>query len=290
MRETFQILTLLVVLVGNTVQPAYTVENVVVTVYRDGVAVVEINLYIEEDRASINLPLIGEPENLIVMDGSGNLLNFSLKNGDLKVYVLGSHQVKISYETQDLTYKSGKFWTVKFENPWKTKILLPQDVYVVGMNVTPEGFTASQQMLEVDMPPGPVEITYILEPSAPAAPTPFYTQYLVWFGVGSLTATIILLITRWQRKPKPIKPEKMLKELEYLRPEDQELLVFLRESGGQAFEAEIRSHFKLPKTTVWRMIKRLEREGLVEVVKIGGQNLVKLKPLAKGETGVSESS
>ncbi|RLI29372.1 MAG: hypothetical protein DRO46_02745 [Candidatus Hecatellales archaeon] len=79
----------------------------------------------------------------------------------------------------------------------------------------------------------------------------------------------------------------MLRGREHLRPDDRELLGFLVESGGQAFEAEIRSHFRLPKTTVWRMIKRLEREGLVEVSKVGGQNLVKIRA---GETGVPEGS
>jgi len=33
----------------------------------------------------------------------------------------------------------------------------------------------------------------------------------------------------------------------------------------------------LPKTSIWRLVKRLERLELVEIVKIGGQNLIKLK-------------
>lgn len=63
----------------------------------------------------------------------------------------------------------------------------------------------------------------------------------------------------------------------YLRPEDKELLDFLVERLGSAFESEVRSKFVLPRTSLWRLVKRLEREELLEVRKIGGQNLIKLR-------------
>jgi hypothetical protein len=63
----------------------------------------------------------------------------------------------------------------------------------------------------------------------------------------------------------------------YLRTEDKQLLDFLCEKQGIAFESEIRNKFVLPRTSLWRLIKRLERQELVEVKKIGGQNLIKLK-------------
>jgi uncharacterized membrane protein len=70
---------------------------------------------------------------------------------------------------------------------------------------------------------------------------------------------------------------KILTEKPHLRPEDQEVLKFLAEKEGAVFESEIRSKFQIPKTTVWRLVKRLEREELVEIRKAGGQNLIKLR-------------
>ena len=70
---------------------------------------------------------------------------------------------------------------------------------------------------------------------------------------------------------------KMKTDKLYLRNEDKDLLDFLYEEGGSAFESEIRNKFVLPRTSLWRLIKRLEREELVEVRKIGGQNLIKLR-------------
>jgi uncharacterized membrane protein len=69
----------------------------------------------------------------------------------------------------------------------------------------------------------------------------------------------------------------ILIEKPHLRPEDQQVLKFLAEKEGAVFESEIRIKFQIPKTTIWRLVKRLEREELVEIRKAGGQNLIKLR-------------
>jgi uncharacterized membrane protein len=69
----------------------------------------------------------------------------------------------------------------------------------------------------------------------------------------------------------------ILTERPHLRPEDQQVLKFLAEKEGAVFESEIRTKFQIPKTTIWRLVKRLEREELVEIRKAGGQNLIKLR-------------
>ena len=60
---------------------------------------------------------------------------------------------------------------------------------------------------------------------------------------------------------------KLLMQRPNLRLEDQQVLKYLEEKEGAAFESEIRNKFQLPKTTIWRLVKRLEREDLVEVRK-----------------------
>jgi uncharacterized membrane protein len=70
---------------------------------------------------------------------------------------------------------------------------------------------------------------------------------------------------------------KILQEKPHLRAEDRDVLEFLADREGAVFESEIRTKFELPKTTVWRLVKRLEREDLIEIRKSGGQNLIKLR-------------
>ncbi|MCW4027678.1 MAG: hypothetical protein NWE76_09380 [Candidatus Bathyarchaeota archaeon] len=72
--------------------------------------------------------------------------------------------------------------------------------------------------------------------------------------------------------------EKILKEHPELRQEDREVIQFIAERGGKVLEAEIRERFPdLPRTTAWRLIRRLEKMEIVAVKKIGLQNQIELK-------------
>jgi uncharacterized membrane protein len=62
----------------------------------------------------------------------------------------------------------------------------------------------------------------------------------------------------------------------HLRMDDREVIRFLASSGGEAFAAEIRERFDVPRTSLWRMIRRLEGEEVVEVSMVGGQSLVRI--------------
>lgn len=62
-----------------------------------------------------------------------------------------------------------------------------------------------------------------------------------------------------------------------LRQEDKDIVAYISENGGQVYESELRKKFLLPRTTTWRAVKRLEREGIVEIEKKDQQNLIKLR-------------
>ena len=62
-----------------------------------------------------------------------------------------------------------------------------------------------------------------------------------------------------------------------LRQEDKDIVTYISENGGQVYESELRKKFLLPRTTTWRAVKRLEREGIVEIEKVDQQNLIRLR-------------
>ena len=62
-----------------------------------------------------------------------------------------------------------------------------------------------------------------------------------------------------------------------VRDDDKEIIKFIHENGGEVFESELRKKFLQPRTTMWRAVKRLERQGKIEISKKEQQNLVKLK-------------
>ena len=68
-----------------------------------------------------------------------------------------------------------------------------------------------------------------------------------------------------------------------LREDDKELVKFIFNNEGEALESELRKKFLQPRTTMWRAVKRLEREGVIEIEKKDLQNLVKLRKSMEGE-------
>lgn len=70
--------------------------------------------------------------------------------------------------------------------------------------------------------------------------------------------------------------DKLLGEHKDLRLEDREVLKFIAESNGEAYASEIRERFDLPRSTAWRLIRRLEGLEIVEETKIGNQSLIRI--------------
>jgi uncharacterized membrane protein len=70
--------------------------------------------------------------------------------------------------------------------------------------------------------------------------------------------------------------DKLFGEHPNLRMDDKEVIRFLAQNRGETFAAEVRERFDIPRTSLWRMIRRLEGEEIVEVVTIGGQSLIRL--------------
>lgn len=102
---------------------------------------------------------------------------------------------------------------------------------------------------------------------------PIFAIYLI--VTVALVIIGSLLVLRWIKAPSA---EKIIKDHISLRQEDKEVIHFLEDSGGKAFESEIRDRFPdVPRTSLWRLVKRLERMEIVSVKRIGLQNQIKLK-------------
>jgi uncharacterized membrane protein len=102
---------------------------------------------------------------------------------------------------------------------------------------------------------------------------PIFAIYLI--VIVALVIIGSLSVLRWVKGPSA---EKIIKEHISLRQEDKEVIRFLEKNGGKAFESEIRDRFPdMPRTSLWRLVKRLEKMEIVSVKRIGLQNQIKLK-------------
>jgi uncharacterized membrane protein len=99
-------------------------------------------------------------------------------------------------------------------------------------------------------------------------------EYAALIMVLAVACVVVVLLTR-KRKPSAAK---VLRAHPYLRQEDRDVIQFLEDNGGKAFESEIREKFPdMPRTSLWRLVRRLEKMDIVKVKRIGLQNQVELE-------------
>jgi uncharacterized membrane protein len=107
-------------------------------------------------------------------------------------------------------------------------------------------------------------------------------SYLIIVAAAVVVIFAVALLLR-RRKAEPVAEPKAGVDLQAifdrnpgLRMDDREVLRFIADSGGEAFANEIRERFDMPRTSAWRMFRRLMGMGIVGERKIGGQSLIRI--------------
>jgi uncharacterized membrane protein len=102
----------------------------------------------------------------------------------------------------------------------------------------------------------------------------FPLEYVALVAVPAVAFVGLVLLVR-RRKPSA---KKFFGVHPDLRQEDRDVIQFLEDKEGKAFESEIRERFPdMPRTSLWRLIRRLEKMDIVTIKRIGLQNQVELK-------------
>jgi uncharacterized membrane protein len=238
-------------------------------------------------------------ENLVVEDENGFPLTTQSEKNILQVETLGSSNILINYDTYSLISKNGKIWSFEIDSSVEFNVVMPKNSVIVGMSTFPIDMSVDADRTNILLPSGVAEITYFLAVAEssqvlPSEETPVpegdnSVIYLV-SGAAVAIAAISAIAIKMKNKPKQIistsqttvleksesfNIEKVL-EMPDLREDDKDIIKFIHENGGSALESDLRKKFLLPRTTMWRAVKRLERHELIEITKKDQQNLVKL--------------
>jgi uncharacterized membrane protein len=264
-------------------QSLFEVESIDLTIYRDGLVHVTQTIVVDELAPEVTLPLLSSSiENVIVLDENQLAVDYEINGGNLTVFTLGAERISVEYDTVALTGKEAEVWTLVADNPYSLTVFLPQNATVIYLSQMPTTIDTSGTGIKLSLYPGQWEISYVL-PLVPddgtednGAPWTISLEYLIAaIVVATAVVLLVLLIVRRRRGPNV---EKTMKAYPQLKKEDKEVIEFLAEKGGEAFEAEIRERFPdMPRTSLWRLVRRLERLEIVEVKKIGLENQVQLK-------------
>ena len=271
------------------------------TIYSDGSTHVFYEMETNPFEPEFMVELFGQAiENVTIMDEEGFLLSYEINNNTALIETFGASHITIDYDTQDLVSKTGKIWEFSVDAPIEYSLLIPKDSVIVEMSNFPISMQVDNDQSYLILPEGLTNISYYFSTLASTKPVQtvpeentsdnslvIYAVVIAAVGIGALIAI------KKSKSSKVTEPSTVLKKEESvsqhldsetifrakpdLRDDDKEIINFLSANGGQAYESELRKKFLLPRTTMWRAVKRLERYGIVEIEKKDLQNIVKLK-------------
>ena len=291
---------LIVMAISMPMQSSFsTVRTLDLTVYPDGTTHVSSEISTDPFQPDFSVNLYGPTiDNFVAEDENGFILSATIEESKALVETLGTSSISINYDIHDLVSKEGRIWSFNFNSPVEYSLLMPSNIVIVGMSTYPLNLQTINEKSQLLLPSGPVEINYFFGVSELPPPTSNDPEenfdnsiYLIGGGIAAAGAIAAVLMKRSKSSTKPIsetikkqeiskKPlnvETIFEQRPELREDDKQLISFISENGGQAYESELRKKFLQPRTTMWRAVKRLERYGIVEIEKKELQNLVKLK-------------
>ena len=265
-------------------------------IYSDGTTHVSTEIDIDPFLTDYELNLFGSSiDNLVVIGDNGFLLDADVIDNTALIQTFGSSVITIEYDIHDLVSKQGRLWTFSLDSNSDFTLLLPKNSAIVGMTNLPINMELINEQNQLTLSSGSTEIDYffstntIVNPIENTQNEKDYSLYVIIGGIIIIIlASIIIIIRNKQKNVKVINEvikiqkndvldlETIFKLKPDLREDDKELVKFIFNNNGQALESELRKKFLQPRTTMWRAVKRLEREGVIEIEKKDLQNLVKL--------------
>ena len=298
------IASLIVVTLAIPIQTSFSSTRTLdLTLYSDGSTHVSSKLDVDPLNPDLEVNLFGPSiDNFVAVDENGFLLSSEIIDDKVTIDTFGTSSISIDYDIHDLISKEGRVWTFSLDSPTDYSLLMPQNSIIVGMNVLPSNMIIVNEQTQLELSTGLSEINYIFGSINPPVTNPPVTNTeqpildiftIPIIGISVVTVVgIIVMIKRKQTKPlsktqneitesKPKINSSDTETIFNLRPnmreDDKEIIKFISENGGQVLESDLRKKFLQPRTTMWRAVKRLERQGVIEISKKDLQNLVKLK-------------
>ncbi|MCS7096821.1 MAG: hypothetical protein RMK50_07175, partial [Nitrososphaerota archaeon] len=146
-------------------KPVYaaSLQSASLEVFVDGVARFKGTIIIEENEASVTVPILASEEhlyNVLVADEKGSMLAYDINGQNMVIYSLDAMQVTLEYDTDVLTSKSGGLWTLAFTSPFEIEVLLPRNSTIVYINAAPMSLKAEGDTVRLKLSPGYWEICY----------------------------------------------------------------------------------------------------------------------------------
>jgi uncharacterized membrane protein len=302
---------LIVVALTMPIQTSFSSTRILdLTLYSDGSTHISAHLDVDPLEPDFEVNLFGPSvDNFVAVGENGFYLSSEIVDDKVTIDTFGSSSIAIDYDIHDLISKEGRVWTFSLDSPTDYSLLMPPNSILVGMSALPSNMELENDQTKLELSSGLSEINYIFDTTTPPTTTPptttpptttpeasiidTSTLALIGAPIAAAVAGAIIIIKRKQAKSSTVLQTEVISKSKtksdsldtetifslrpQMREDDKEIIKFISENGGQALESDLRKKFLQPRTTMWRAVKRLERQGVVEISKKDLQNLVKLK-------------
>lgn len=238
-----------------------------IEIYRDGYVSVERVIEINELQAAIEIDLLTENIEFIYVTGEdGSPIYYEQEGSKLIIYNIGEESITLTYFTADATEKSGTLWSFKAHSDDGLSVRLPEDSTILYVEPIPEEIDLQNSEIKFSADSEIIlEYVFGLEDGSDDANRPLAI-------VAPIAAIVVLIILFLRLRKRPKSPWKNDKRLDLL---EKKVLDFISEEG-EKMESEVRERFNMPKTSSWRMLRRLEEYGYIRTNKKNKVNFIEL--------------
>ena len=275
-------------------------------IYPDGSTHISTEIDVDPFLTDYEVNLFGSTiDNLVVIGDDGFLLDVDIIDNTAIIQTFGSSVITMEYDIHDLVSKQGRLWTFSLDSPSDFTLLLPKNSAIVGMTNLPLNMEIVNEQNQLTLSSGSTEIDYFFSTNSISTPSEeiknkennSLNTIIAGIAGGIIAIALVSIVVIARNRQKNIKKideqiiektvtvqknnildlEAIFKLKPDLREDDKELVKFIFDNNGEVLESELRKKFLQPRTTMWRAVKRLEREGIIEIEKKDLQNLVKLR-------------
>lgn len=280
------ILLLLVLLQIGTIvysqenQLTYTVLSSYLEIGLDGSVTSIINIRINETPQVIVLPTIGDP---IYYTAISNGVEQPIKSFDnhLNITVF-SNNITIIYTSLDVTMKKEELWNLHVYLPWDTIIIFPEDAILLTTNtlfdVVFVNNTIGYKFLK-----GEINLTYVIIPKYIEEQTNTSVEnkgvsthkmrmniIIILVVIIAGLSSVTYLYVRNKRK-------ESVQEIEMQVDDRDRIILEVIRKKGECTANDIMNETRIPKTPLYRRLRKLVDMGLIDYRDRGGHRYFRIK-------------
>jgi uncharacterized membrane protein len=274
------------IIVSFSTSLAYATEKPLATLFIDdnGVAYVNITYYLEPGQNIIPLPtkpIILSIETLV--NGTKVAELYDYETNSLIVPAEKPSTCIVRY-IANVSVAENAFFSLNLSSKYRYRLALSPNIVLLSIpkNITFFNIQGNVMIIEFDESTD-FMLTYVVkalttitsispftqaQPITPSTPVPL-AVIVGTIIIVIVVAVIVVLVVQIRRVRRGKEVPGILDEV------DIEILRSLERRGGSALQSEIQKDLPtIPRTTLWRHVKRLERLGYVKIEKVGNQNKV----------------